>query len=595
MALQVASLFGVLSLDDSDFKRKLDDSRNGMQRFGSNLQTLGAQATVATAPIALGMGYAIDQTRRFDRTMSNINAIIMATGDEASALRSELLAYGSDTVAGPQKTAEAYYEIVSGVADATTHMAILDAATRTSEAGQADPQATTSALISTMNSYKLQAEDVQYVSDVFTRTVGVGVLTMDELASALPQATGLAAQFGVGLDETAGGLAYMTTQGFSAAQSATFLKGMITTLLNPTEDLKGVITSLGFESGQALLESEGLVGAYQLLAQQNGGLAGLITNQEALTGSILLTNETATTFLGDFTTGIEGATAAAGEIQNQTESRDKCNSTMEHLGIVVGTTVMPIITDFITNTLIPGLQSAAEWAQNNPELTKTLLMIAGASVILGPLLIGIGTAINTIGTVSGLAQTAVKGLRGTMLGSVVGILAVGVAIAGVIAQIHEFNRLVGEQAQATHEKLKPQIESGAITRQMIADEAFRQTQEQFGDLGARLIFGSGALNIQGHVDTAYTGMTGSQATQGQLWTGYATGGDNSGGMPILTGEHGPEVWVPSGAGHIYNSDQTRAMMGGDTYYTTVVANDRAGGAAAGEAFEEKLRARRRRT
>jgi TP901 family phage tail tape measure protein len=227
MARQVASLFGVLRLDDSDYKNKLGQARSDTQSFGQqlrtqgqNLQNFGAGMTAFFAPVGVAMGYAITQGHSFDRTFSNINSILQLGTEEAAALRAEILAYGSGTVAGPQATAEAYYEIVSGVADATTHMAILEAATRTSEAGQADLAATTSALISTMNAYSLTADDAAHVSDVFSRTVGMGVLTMDELAAAFPQVTGLGAQFGVGIDELGAGMAYLTAQGYSATQCA---------------------------------------------------------------------------------------------------------------------------------------------------------------------------------------------------------------------------------------------------------------------------------------------------------------------------------------------------------------------------------------
>src|SRR6185503_16230693 len=182
MARQVASLFGVLRLDDSDYKNKLDSAKTETQSLGQTLrdngqqlQQFGAGMTAFFAPVGLAMGYAITQGHDFDRTFSNINSILKLGADDAAALRAQILAFGAGTVAGPQATAEAYYEIVSGVADATTHMAILEAATRTAEAGQADLGATTSALISTMNAYGFAASDAAFVSDVFTRTVAMGV------------------------------------------------------------------------------------------------------------------------------------------------------------------------------------------------------------------------------------------------------------------------------------------------------------------------------------------------------------------------------------------------------------------------------------
>ena len=91
------------------------------------------------------------------------------------------------------KAADAFYDIVSGVSDATTHMAILSNAMKTATAGQADLKATTSAMVGIMNAYSFSADKATFVSDVLTRSVQSGVLTMGELASAMPQVTGLAA------------------------------------------------------------------------------------------------------------------------------------------------------------------------------------------------------------------------------------------------------------------------------------------------------------------------------------------------------------------------------------------------------------------
>lgn len=583
MAMQVASLFGVLTLDDTQFRRNLDNARGGLDDLGGRMRNVGGQVsrfgagmTAATLPIAAGLGVAINASREFDRTMTNVFAITGQTGTAAAELRAELLAFGGGTVAGPQRVAEAYYDIVSGVADATTHMAILDAAVRTSEAGQADLTATTSALISTMNSYGFSAADAAYVSDVFTRTVGMGVLTMDELASALPQATGLAAQFGVGLDEIGGSLAYMTTQGFSASQSATYLRGMITTLLNPTADLEAAITALGYESGQAMLESEGLVGAYRLLAAQNGGLAGLITNQEALTGGLLMTKDAAGGFLTTYTEGITGATAAAGDIQNQTEGWAMLSSKLSELAIVAGDQLAPVILNLIDNAIIPAVTAFTDWATQNPETFNTLMMVMGAVVVLGPVITALGGAISLLGTLVSAASAAVGVMGGGMMAAIGPIVAVGAAIAGVIAQIHEFNRLTNAAASSANQAISPMLQSGQLTPEQLREAAFRETAAQFGggiggDIMARLLY----ENI----------ARGAETGEFHLIDGRASGGPVMGGQPYMVGERGPELFVPSSAGSIVPNE---AMGGVQIGSLTINANDAAGGRAAADAFSQRL-------
>lgn len=609
MAIQVASLYGVLSLDDSGFQRKADDAKGKMrdlsgrlQTLGGSMQRLGGQMTLLTAPLALGLGVAINQTREFDRTMSNIFSLTEQTGAEADALRAQLLAIGADTVAGPQRVAEAYNEIASGVADASTYMGILTAAVATSEAGQADLVATTSALISTMNSYKLRAEDTSYVSDIFTRTVGLGVLSMDELASSLPQATGLAAQFDVGLAEVGGSLAYLTTQGFSASESATFLRGMMTSLLNPTADLEKVIIGLGYNSGQAMLESLGLVGAYQLLAQQPGGLTALITRQEALTGGLILSSEAANTFMADYVAGIDGATARAGAIQDQTEGWDKLRSKMEAVSILVGSQLTPVLLNLIDNALLPAITAVTDWAAANPELFNALVLVTGAAVLAGPVIAALGTAFKVVGvaiglilTPAGLLITAIAGIliaaNSLYPGGLVQMLTDAATAARTLATI-----LMFYLSQAAN-WARARIAELMITLQNVLTKILEVRDALVNGLGA---YGGAAQNAGTAIGMVTSGQVSVGDFLGALGNAInlelrADGGPVRGGVPYLVGEQGPELFVPSASGSIVPAGATAELTAGiQIGSVTIQASGYAEGRAAADGFAERLMEIRRR-
>lgn len=612
MAMQVASLFGVLTLDDSQFRRGLQESRSGldtlggrMQAVGGRMQSIGTRMAIATAPVA-GLGtMAIHSSNQFNRAFTNVLSITGQTGDEAEVLRRQLIDIGSSNIFGAQATTEAFYGIVSGVQDASTHMAILDASVRTAEAGQADLAATTSAMISAMNAYGLQASDASWVSDVFSRTVGMGVLSMDEMANVFPQVAGLAAQFGEEADDVGGSLAYLTTQGIDASQAGTYMRGMITTLLNPTADLAEVINALGYESGLAMLESEGLVGAYRILANQGGGLAGLITNQEALTGSLLLTKDTAADFISQYLGGIAGATEAQGAIQDQSESWLLLNSRLQGLAITAGDQLTPLLIDLIDNGINPAITSFMEWSKANPETFKTLMMVMGGVVILGPAVAILGTAITGMGTVVGLANVALGGMPAKLLAIVGPIGLVAAAVAGVVIQLQNFDQQLNDAAAKAHSDMRAGIEAGLISRADIEQAAWNRSVEEFGDLGARLIWGSGVANMQGRVDQMYYGqMATAGGTAGRIaqnpaagvqgglildpgaWGGFAAGGYTGDGPSgsVAGMVHAREYVVPEGGALVMrgNDDEPRI---GPIY---IQANDAAGGRAAADAFSNRL-------
>lgn len=564
MAKRVASLFATLALDDSDYKQGLNSARSGLQglggqisSIGGRLQSVGASMTAFTAPITAGLVFAVNESRTFSRTMSNINAILGITGTEAESLRQTLLDYGGDTVAGPQAVAEAYYEIVSGVADVTTHMAILDAAVATSEAGQADLTATTAALISIMNSYRFPAEEAAFASDVLSRTVGMGVGSMDEFGSAIGRTAGLAAQFGIGFDELGGSMAYLTAQGYSASQAGTLVENMITTLLNPTENLREAIAALGYDSGAALLEAEGLAGAYQLLSEQNGGLAGLVSNTTALQGAVALTNEGFDGFLATFIGGIEGATAAAREIQNETATWDLFKSKLQELSITVGDQLAPVLVDLMDNKIIPLINTTLEWIDANPQLFGTLVMITAAVTLLGPLVFILGTAISIVGA----AVTAL-----TLLFSPLGIALVA---GGLLVLAYQnnwlgFKNFVDNTVRPAIERLINDIRTlnslagnplGLESTMNIAPAGHSSTPTATGGFGGA----SASGGAQGVIPVG----SGTHAGGGFWASGArAGGGDVMGGRSYLVGEEGPEFFKPSESGSILPAGLTAGLMGG---------------------------------
>jgi TP901 family phage tail tape measure protein len=572
MARQVASLFGVLRLDDSDYKAKLGTAvretntlGQTLSSKGQQLQQFGAGMTAFFAPVGLAMGYAVTQGHTFDRTFSNINSILKLGAEDAAALRAEILAFGSGTVAGPQATAEAYYEIVSGVADATTHMAILEAATRTAEAGQADLGATTSALISTMNAYGFAASDAAFVSDVFTRTVGMGVGSMDEFAAAFPQVMGLAAPLGIELDAIGASMAYLTTQGYSAAQSGTFMKAMITTLLSPTADLQAAITALGYESGAALIEAEGLTGAYALLSQQNGGLDGLITNTEALQGAMALTNDGATAFFDTYAEGMAGSTDAALAIQNQTAQWELLQSQLSGLAIQLSDALMPTLMDLVTNYISPLIATVSDWMLKNPELTTQIALIVGGLVIAGPIIAGVGAVMTFLGGAIGLASGAAGVLTGAIALLSSPFVAIGIIIGGIIWMITRPGGLIGSLNEAATNATNLISQLRTIVS-LISDDIYNAPRD---------------------IANAAQGNERRIGGGGQAGAPRAGGGDVEAGRQYTVGENGPEQFVPRVSGTIIPNQ----AMGGQTIQISIgsiIASGEEEGRAAGRGFAEEV-------
>jgi TP901 family phage tail tape measure protein len=383
-----------------------------MTRLGGQMQHVGAAMAVMTAPLAIGLSVATTQAIEFDEAMTNVGAVLGRSADEMTGLNEQILAIGSASRYGPQAAAEAFYDIVGGVSDASSHMAILNASIATAEAGNADLTGTTSALISVMNSYRYSAQRAGFASDILTQLVAKGVGTMDEFAAALPQVAGLAAANGVELENLAASMAYLTTTGATASEAATQLSGVMTAFLNPNAAMQAALEEMGVESGSAALEMYGLAGATGRLQRALGGstdeMASALGSVEALRGAIALNNPAFEEFIGNFEDTAAGATDMAQEIQNASRAAqlDHLKAQISGLAIKLGDSLLPVVSDLATN-LTPLVGAITDWISANPELTQQILAIGGALILAGPLIAGAGTLLTAIGTAATVASGAI--------------------------------------------------------------------------------------------------------------------------------------------------------------------------------------------
>jgi TP901 family phage tail tape measure protein len=346
-----AELVGIITADASGLEKAIKKSKGGLSDLAGSFGSVGKIAATAGVAIAAAVGAAavatISMASEFEKTMKNVQAAAGKTNDEMAALAPQILKIGSNAVAGPQKVAAAFYDIVGGVADASTHMDILNAAIATSEAGQADLGAATQGLISVMNSYKLAAKDAAGVSDVFTRTVGTGVGTMDQFVAAMSPVTGLTAAAGISFKQFGAGMAFMTQKGFNAAQAATAYKAAITAVMKPNAQMAATLKKIGVASGTAAIKTFGLAGTLQRLEAAAGGnkdkLAAMLGSVEALQASMVLGQEDFNKFADTFEGGLEGATEAARKVQLDSFNAqwDLFKNKLEAAGIAIGSLLLP--------------------------------------------------------------------------------------------------------------------------------------------------------------------------------------------------------------------------------------------------------------
>jgi TP901 family phage tail tape measure protein len=290
----------------------------------------------------------------FSKTMANISSVTKQTGGSLAQLSKDLIEIGADSAAGPQAVANAYYDVASGVLDASKRLDILKAAIATSEAGQADLTATTQGLISVMNAYGDAAGGATKVSDVFTETVAQGVGTMDQFVGALSPLAGLAATNKISFTELGAAISYMTAKGIPAEQAATAIKAAMVQLSRNTPQVVRALRAVGEKSVSASIAAHGLAGTLELLqkgAKKTGqNFTTMIGSVEALQAANSLGTEEFQKYFDTFIDGVDGATAAARELQRADVSYQLklMQSRFQAVGLSIAGAVLPAFNKLLT-------------------------------------------------------------------------------------------------------------------------------------------------------------------------------------------------------------------------------------------------------
>jgi TP901 family phage tail tape measure protein len=312
----------------TDAKNNLAGMKGALDEIGQNnsmtrLAADMAMMTSMTEPMRKALSQAMDQPSRIagtlDSSFRTIQVGLGATNKEMETTRRELLAIGGQAAAGPAAVADAFANVATGVADASKHMAIMNAAVSLAEANQADLGMSTNAMINVMNAWNLSSDNAAIAADVLTQASYMGVGSLDEFAGSISHISALAASAGIGLGELGSSMAYATTKGMNAGQAQKQLKGIISTLISPSESLSNLYAALGVESGQAMIQQYGLAESLGILKDALGGdeqaFASIIGSAEAAAVALALTEDQYLSFAASFGEGMAGVTEAARGVQ----------------------------------------------------------------------------------------------------------------------------------------------------------------------------------------------------------------------------------------------------------------------------------------
>lgn len=409
----LATLVVRLVAQTGEFLKGLDDAGSKIQGFGSNLKSVGGDMTAGISAPLLGAGIAATvMANRFNAGMANVASLVPTASGEILAMSGDVqklaVAMGKRT----DDMTAGLYQVVSAFGAGEDSMAQLEINARAGAAGLAT---TTDAINLTSAVTKgygdTSATAMQKVADLALTTVQMGQTTFPELAASIGRVTPLAAQMGMSQEELFAALATGVGVTGNAAEVSTQLRGVLQSLMAPTESMSGLMESLGFASGDAMLQSLGLPGTLKAITQaaETSGqpLQKFIGSIEGQTLAMALAGPQADSLQQKLAAmgNASGATDSAFALQ--TQGVNASGFAMQQLatqgqvvGEKLGTALAPVllrVMDAAQPLINTVMRLIDQFMAMDPSTQTTIIAIVGVVAALGPVVMIAGVVASAIG------------------------------------------------------------------------------------------------------------------------------------------------------------------------------------------------------
>ena len=513
---QIGTLVVKLAMDASAFGKGISDAQSKLASAGQNMQALGGKLTAGLTLPLIGAGTAaIAFATDYNAALANVQSLGLPI-DRINEFKSAIQDMAVDVGKAPRDLAEGMYQVISAFGDSGDSLAILEINAKAAAAGLASTTEAINLTSAVTKGYgDTTAEAVQKAADLAFETVKLGQTTFPELAASIGLVVPLAASLKVSQEELFGVMATGTGVTGTASQVATQLRGVLQSLMAPTKGMTELLASMGYESGQAMLDQLGLKGTIDAIvkASTDAGvpLQSYISSIEGQTLALALAGPQSDTFAQK----LEAMTDTSGAVNEaflaQTEGVNKAGFEMEQVQAKV-----TVLAQKLGDALAPALNLILEkatpmidWLTNavdgfmklDPQIQTMILAAGGLAAALGPVLAFLGMMSNALFVLAGPA--------GWFALAIAGVAALAWAwdndFGGMRTTVEKFMVEIGPRWTAFVEKMKADWNSGQWLTDTLTTLQSMFAGPEGGDWGA---FFTGANSGENVTQVTTGGMTG---------------------------------------------------------------------------------------
>lgn len=294
-----------------------------------------------------GIQSIINTGSSFEAQMSRVQAISGATASEFEKLREQAIQLGADTSFSASSVAQGMENLAAAGFTVNETMEAMPGLLSLAAASGEDLASSSDIAASTLRGFGLAASDAGHVADVLAENANRTNSSVSETGNAMKYVAPLARAAGISLEETAAAIGIMANAGIQGSQAGTTLRGAISRLSKPTDDMKVAMSELGisfYDSEGKMLSLSEQVSMLQtsmqgLTDEQKNNYLVTLYGQESLSGMLALINEGS----GSLTTltsayeSCDGAAQKAADtmLNNFSGAMEQLSGSVETLGIAI--------------------------------------------------------------------------------------------------------------------------------------------------------------------------------------------------------------------------------------------------------------------
>ena len=248
-----------------------DGAQQSIKSLSSALDSAGKSLTVGlTAPLLAAGGAALKFSTDLNEGMANVASLGIAA-DRVDELKSSVQNTAIEVGKSTDDMVGGLYQVISAFGDSADTASVLEINAKAAAAGLASTEEAINLTSAVTKGYgDTSAEAVQKAADLAQQTVILGQTTFPELAGSVGKVVPLMASLGGSQEELFATMATATGVTGNAAEVSTQLRGVLQSLMAPTKDMTALMSSMGYETGAAMLQGEGLQGVIEAVtAKEN--------------------------------------------------------------------------------------------------------------------------------------------------------------------------------------------------------------------------------------------------------------------------------------------------------------------------------------